>query len=256
MLIKKKKRSWLIFFFFLPWFASFWWAVALLQSRRARRLHPATPAERRRDCGTVSISWQTENQTVKRSILSSEHITWFLMPSSSASFVVLSWKTRNWKIRPFVPTAWTVIGRSSRCCGWVWGHQRWERKHQRKRRVTAVLAASAEGQPSHRPGLPHRAYERVPRHFQTRTSASWLWTAPVAAYSDPPLPPGKTACGGEGTGSPLRSLTTWHRDVTWALNQPVVPCPHVLVLTCRIGRFLVNLHFLQIDGWRNWVEGL
>lgn len=136
MLIKKIET--LTNLFFLPWFASFWWAVALLQSRRARHLHPATPAERRHDSGTVSIS------SIKRKTRRSKEeapVTWFLMPSSSASFVVLSWKTRNWKIRPFVPTAWTVIGRSSRCCGWVWGHQR-------KRRVTAATAASAEGQPS------------------------------------------------------------------------------------------------------------
>lgn len=154
------------FFFFLPRFAFFWWVVALLQTHRAQHLHLATPAG---DKGlilsastfklvlTFSYIYNNYSSTAdwlkllllktsifyiitdRKSVSSvedcqeahgSKHMTWFLMPSSSSSIVVLSWKTRNWNILPFVPTAWTVIGRSKISCGWVCAQQR-ETKHRK-----------------------------------------------------------------------------------------------------------------------------
>ena len=46
------------------------------------------------------------------------------MPSSPDRSVVLSWKTRNWKILPLVPTACTVMGRSNTRWGSVWDTHR------------------------------------------------------------------------------------------------------------------------------------
>lgn len=70
------------------------------------------------------------------------HPTWFLMPSSSSSIVVLSWKTRNWNILPFVPTAWTVTGRSKMRCGLVWAQKR-ATKH-RKVPVNSIRTADTD----------------------------------------------------------------------------------------------------------------
>lgn len=61
--------------------------------------------------------------------------------------------------------------------------------------------------------LPHKAYVRRPKHFQTRTWAAWLGTVRVAACSYHRPPPGNTAYGDEGTSSPRWNLITWHHIV-------------------------------------------
>lgn len=78
-----------------------------------------------------------------RNAHSLKHMTWFLMPSSSSSFVVLSWKTRNWKIRPFVPTAWTVTGRSRLGCDSAWAQQG-ETKHRKWQLLLLEQAGSQQ----------------------------------------------------------------------------------------------------------------
>lgn len=136
-------------------------------------------------------------------------MTWFLMPSSSASSVVLSWKTKNWKILPFVPTAWTIIGRSKICCGWVWAQRKGTKQRNRQLFLWELRAHNITSNIT----LPHKAYVHMPRHFQMWTWASWLWIVQVAAYSHHQLPPGNTRYVDEGMRSPLRNLTTWHHNV-------------------------------------------
>lgn len=133
------------------------------------------------------------------------HVTWFLMPSSPLRSVVLSWKTMNWKILPFVPTAWTVTGCSNRGCGRVCqGHT----VNRGERKALVITDRPESHSLTCDETLPHTACAHRPEHFQKWTWASWIETDLAGAYSEHQLFPGSIACGREGRDSLPWNLTT------------------------------------------------
>lgn len=118
------------------------------------------------------------------------------MPSSWSRSVVFSWKTRNWKILPLDPTAWTVMGR----CRRLWGSV-WNRDVEMKSLQCCQLRPAGW-----LPSSPRKVCAPEPKHSQRRTWTSWPWTGPAWASIEGPLIPGNKACEREDKGSRLWTL--------------------------------------------------